>query len=90
MNNILVFMGAIFFPLFYLFGAERKEVFLFSGILSAIAVTAGLAALLNNLFGPGMTVTQIILSSLVVLICAVMAFGLSYLFTVRIYNKKEY
>lgn len=88
--SISLFMGAIFFPLFYLFGAERKEVSLLLAILSAIAVTVGLVALLNLLLGPGMTESRIFLSAFVILSCAVLAFGLSYLITIGIFNRKGY
>ena len=88
--SISLFMGALFFPLFYLFGAERKEVFLLVSILSAIAAVAGLVVLLNRLFGPGMTTAQIILSALVVLICAVLSYAVSYRVTVGVFGRKEY
>lgn len=86
--SISLFMGAIFFPLFYLFGAERKEMSLLVAVLSAIAVIAGMAALLNFLFGPGTTERQIFLSALVILSCAVLAFGLSYLITIGIFSRR--
>lgn len=88
--SISLFMGAMFFPLFYLFGTERKEAFLLVSILSAVAAAAGLAALINYLFGPGMTERQILLSALMIMICAMLAFWLSYLVTVGIFRRKEY
>lgn len=86
--SISLFMGAIFFPLFYLCGEERKEAVLVISILLAVAVAAGLVALLNYLFGPGMSPTEIILSGLVLLACAVLTFGLSFLLTVKIFGRK--
>lgn len=88
--SISFFMDGIFFPLYYLFGTEKKDVSLFVSILSAVAAIVGLIALLNYLFGPGMTERQILLSGLVMLSCAVLVFGLSYLITVGIFSRKEY
>lgn len=89
-TSISLFMGAIFFPLFYLCGDERKEVVLVISILSAIALAAGLVRLVNTLFGPKMPVWQILLSAFAVLICAALTFGLSYVLAVGIFRKKEY
>lgn len=89
-TSISLFMGAVFFPLFYLCGDERKEAVLVISILSAIALAAGLVWLVNALFGPEMPVCQILLSAFAVLICAVLTFGLSYVLTVGIFRKKEY
>lgn len=89
-TSISLFMGAVFFPLFYLCGDERKEAVLVISILSAIALAAGLVWIVNILFGPEMPVWQILLSAFAVLICAAIAFGLSYVLTVGIFSKKEY
>ncbi len=88
--SISFFMGAVFFPLFYLYGFERKEVFLFISIFSAFGAAAGLVALLNYLFGRKMSSSEIVLSAFIILACAVAAFGLSLMLTARIFGKKEY
>ncbi len=48
--GISLFMGAIFFPLFYLGGEERNEVFLVISVLCGIGLVMGLTTLINTLF----------------------------------------
>lgn len=87
--SIDFFMGAVFFPLFYLRGGEGKEASLFISLISAVAAAVGLVYLLNYLFGPEMTSAMIVLSGFIILICAVLILGLSYFLTVGIFTKKE-
>lgn len=87
--GISLFMGAVFFPLFYLGGEERNEVFLVISLLCAVAIIVGLTTLINILF-PNMTTLQLILGGIVILVCAVLAFTLSFLLTVGIFKRKEY
>lgn len=82
--SISLFMGAIFFPLFYLWGAERGEVLLVISLLCALGIDWAIISLINDLpvsilFGLG-----------ILLACSLSAFGLSYLLTVRIFSQKEY
>lgn len=90
--SISLFMGAMFFPLFYLGGAERSDVFLVITLLCAfgidwIAVTVT-NELFNELLGPG--IPTILLGASVLIICSFFAFCVSYPLTVRIFDKKEY
>lgn len=84
-----LFMGAVFFPLLYLGGEERSEVFLMISLFCGIAVVMGLTTLVNVMF-PEVTPVQIMLNKLAVLGCAFLAFISSYPLTVRIFMKKEY
>lgn len=83
--GISLFMGAIFFPLFYLGGEERSEVFLIISLICGIGIIMGLSTLTNNLF-PDMAIG----GGIVILACSALAFGLSYPLTVGIFRKKEY
>lgn len=85
-----LFMGAAFFPLFYLCGEEKKEASLVISILSAIAAAVGLVGLLNYLFGPNMSSLEIVWAAFAILVCAVAVFGLSFMLAVNIFSKKEY
>lgn len=87
--GISLFMGAIFFPLFYLGGEERNEVFLVISLLCSIAIIMGLTTFINTLF-PNMTTLQLILGGMVILVCALLAFALSFTIAVGIFKKKEY
>ncbi len=87
--GISLFMGSIFFPLFYLGGEERNEVFLVVSLLCSIAIIMGLTTFINTLF-PNMTTFQLILGGIMILVCAFLAFAISFPLTVAILKKKEY
>lgn len=89
--SISLFMGAIFFPLFYVGGDEIVEVaFLAISLFSAIGIVMGIASLLNRIFGPKMTVEEIILAACIMMVCSVVVFVLSYPLCMAIFRKKEY
>ncbi|MDO4174909.1 MAG: ABC-2 transporter permease [Eubacteriales bacterium] len=88
--SISLFMGAVFFPLFYLGGEERNEAFLVISLLCGIGIVAVLATAVNMLFGPHMTTLQVIAGGAIILISALLAFLLSYPLTVGIFQKKEF
>lgn len=88
--GISLFMGAIFFPLFFLGGEERSEVFLVVSLLSAVSCIMGLTTLINHLFPAGMTTLQILMSGAGVLVCGILVFTLSCPLTASIFRKKEY
>lgn len=86
--SMSLFMGAMFFPLLYLGGEERSEVFLVIALLCAIAIDFVLVTVLNDLLEPG--ITAILLGAIVMLACSLLAFILSYPLTVSIFKRKEY
>ncbi|MDE6530582.1 MAG: ABC-2 transporter permease [Lachnospiraceae bacterium] len=88
--GISLFMGAIFFPLFYLGGEERNEVFLVISLLCSIGLVMGLSTFVNTLFPAPMSTVQIILGGIIILACALIVFILAYPLTVSLYYKKEY
>lgn len=89
--SISLFMGAIFFPLFYFGGDEIVEVaILIISLFSAIGIVMGIVSLINRVFGPKMTVEEIILGACILIACAAAVFALSYPLCVAIFKKKEY
>ncbi len=88
--GISLFMGAIFFPLFYLGGEERNEVFLVISVLCGIGLVMGLTTLINTLFPASMTTIQVILGGVMILASALLAFVLSCPLTAYVYHKREY
>lgn len=88
--GISLFMGAIFFPLFYLGGEERNEVFLVISLLCSIGLIMGLTTFINTLFPTPMTTTQIILGGVIILASALLVFIFSCPLTAYVYLKKEY
>lgn len=88
--GISLLMGAIFFPLFYLGGEERNEVFLVISLLCSIGIIMGTTTFINTLFPTRMSTIQIILSGIIILVSALFIFIVSCPLTVAIYHKKEY
>ena len=88
--GISLFMGAVFFPLFFWGGEGRNEVFLVISLLCGIGIIMGLTTLINSFFPTGMTTLQIILSGMVILACGILTFTLSCPLTVIVFRKKEY
>lgn len=86
--SISLFMGAIFFPLFYLGGAERSDVFLVITLLCAFAIDLVIVTVINELLEPG--ITTILLGAAALLVCSLLVFSLSYPLTVSIFKRKEY
>lgn len=86
--SISLFAGAFYFPLFYLGGEERSEVFLVISLLCAAGIVLGITSVINFYLDPGLT--TILLGAAVLIVCSLLAFILSYPLTVSIYNKKEY
>lgn len=86
--SINLFMGAFFFPLFYLGGEEKNEVFLVISLLCAIGIILGIVSVINFFLEPGLT--TIVLGTVMLLICSLFAFALSYPLTVGIFKKRDY
>lgn len=86
--SISLFMGAIFFPMFHLGGAERTEVFLIISLLCALGIDYFIVSITNRLLNPG--TNAILLGAFALLVCSLLAFALSYPLTIRIFRKKEY
>lgn len=86
--SISLFAGAFFFPLFYLGGEERSEVFLVISLLCAVGIVLGITSVINFYLDPGLT--TILLGATVLIVCSLLAFILSYPLTVNICSKKEY
>lgn len=89
--SISLFMGAVFFPLFYLGGDEIVEIaFLAISLFSAIGIVMGIVSLLNSIFGPKMTVEEIILGACILMVSSAAVFVAAYPLCVAIFKKKEY
>ena len=86
--SVSIFTGAFFFPLLYLGGEERSDVFLVISLLCGIGTVLGIISLLNLYLAPG--ITTILLSAAVLLFSSLLLFALSYPLSVIIYHKKEY
>lgn len=88
--GISLFMGAIFFPLYFLGGEERSEVILMVSLLGGIGMVMGLTTLVNKWYPGNMTSGQIILSGVFIMICGAAAFAASCPLAAQIFSRKEY
>lgn len=88
--GISLFMGAIFFPLFYMGGDERTEVCFIISLLCSVGLIAALTTLINTLYPAPMTTPQVIFGGAVILATAFVVFALSCPLTAYVYRKREY
>lgn len=86
--SVSLLTGAFFFPLFYLGGEEKSEVSLVISLLCGIGITLGIISILNFYLTPGLA--AVLTGAVVLVICSLLVFALSYPLTVRICKKKEY
>ncbi len=86
--SISLFVGAIFFPLFYAGGEEKGEVFLIISLLCAFGIVYAIISVINNLLEPG--ITSILLGAVILIVSSLLTFALSYPLTASIFKKKEY
>ena len=86
--SISFFLGAVFFPLFYLGGEERSEVFLVISLLSAVGIDLGIVTVIYDFLEPG--IVTILTGAALLIVFSYAAFCLSFLVTVKIFSGKEY
>ncbi len=86
--SVSLLTGAFFFPLFYSGGEEKSEVSLAVSLLCGIGITVGIIRILNLYLTPGLA--AVLIGAVVLIICSLLVFALSYPLTVSIYKKKEY
>ncbi len=86
--SVSLLTGAFFFPLFYSCGEEKSEVSLVISLLCGIGITLEIISILNLYLTPGLA--AVLIGAIVLIICSLLVFTLSYPLTVNIYKKKEY
>lgn len=86
--SMSLFMGAVFFPLFYLNGEEKGSIFFGLSLLCAFLADYAIISLINYFIEPG--VHNLLLGILALLGCSATAFVLSYPLTVSIFKHRQY
>lgn len=86
--SMSLFTGAIFFPMFYLGGEERSEVFLVIALLSAFGLDLVITTVINILLDPGIMAAM--LGAAALLVSSLLAFVLSCPLSAAIFKKREY
>lgn len=86
--SMSLFMGAVFFPLFYLVGEDRSEVLLIISLLCAFCINFVIISIMNDLLDPG--IIAVLAGNAVIISSSIFMFALSYWLTVEIFKRKEY
>lgn len=87
---VSLFVGAIFFPMYFLGGEERSTVIMIVSLLGGIGIFMGLTTLVNKVYPGNMTARQIALSGIFMVACSAAAFAVSCPLTVWMFRRKEY
>ena len=84
-------MGAISYPMFYFWGAERMEAILAIGMLGSVGIALGLTWIVNLMVGFGQVDdVQYYMSMAFIVAVTLAALALSFALSVMIFRKKEY
>ena len=84
-------MGAISYPMFYFWGAERMEAILAIGMLGSVGIALGLTWIVNLMVGFGQVDDfQYYMSMAFIVAVTLAALALSFALSVMIFRKKEY
>lgn len=86
---ISLLLGAIFFPLYYLVGTDKKEAIATTSMLFTIMIFGGLIGLSNYFFAP-MSPMQLTVTAILLAVISLCIYLLSYPLTVKIFRRKEY
>ena len=87
---IALMMGAISYPLYYLWGSERAELILAVGILGSAGVILALTGLANYLSDGPVTDAEYYMNLIVDMVITSVMYGTSYILSIRLFQKKEY
>lgn len=87
-GGISLFMGAVFFPLYYAGGDERSEVFLVISLICGVGMMMGLSSLTDMLFPSPATTGQVVISGIMILACGLLIYLLSCVLTIGIFKKR--
>lgn len=88
--SVSLLMNAIFFPLHYLGDGEKSEAFLIISLFCAIGIVMGGISFLNWIFGSNITIFQLLIGIVIIIVCAVMSFIISFPLTILAFKRKEY
>lgn len=89
---LALFIGAISYPMFYLWDAEGSEAIIAISVIVSIGITMGLSWVINvmNGFSNQITDVKYYISLIFILAVAIVTFILSFILTVVIFKIKEY
>jgi hypothetical protein len=88
--GVALLMGTIFYPMVYLFGADKSEITMIISLLGAIGITVGVMWLFNAAYDfKPVTDYVFYINMAIYLVIAIASFVLSYFLTVLIFRRTE-
>lgn len=87
---LALFVGSIFYPLYYFLGVEKIEITAIISLVISVAIIVGISLLINILLHGDVSDTTYYISLIVILIITCLTFACSYLLSAFIYKKKEF
>lgn len=88
---LAIFIGAIFYPLYYYLGAEKIEIIAIISLAVSVVIIAGISILINILVSDnGVSDTTYYISLLAIVGITVVAFVCSYFLSRCVFQAKEY
>lgn len=88
---IVLFAGALIYPLLYIFGAEKSDAIVLSGGIVGLIIFFGLRSLMKDFVEQlSIQFNPYIFLSIIFILLGFIIFILSYFVAVNIYHKKEF
>ena len=87
---LAILIGAISYPLYYLWGAEKTEVILVIGVIGSIGIVFILTMLVNTFSDGNVSDTLYYISLVIVTAVTIIAYVSSYFISKFIFQKREY
>ena len=85
-----LFVGSIFYPLYYFLGVEKIEITAIISLVISVAIIVGISLLINIWLHGDVSDTTYYISLIVILIITCLSFVCSYLLSAFLYKKKEF
>ena len=86
-----MFIGSVFYPLYYFLGAEKTEITAILSAITSVAILVGISVFINILLGnKDVSDTTYYISLIMILSVTCVAFIGSYFLSAFIFQKKEY
>ena len=87
---LAILIGAISYPLYYLWGAEKTEVILVISVIGSIGIVFALTMLVNTFSDGNVSDTLYYISLVIVTAVTIIAYVSSYFISKCIFQKREY
>lgn len=87
---LALFIGSLFYPLYYFLGAEKIEITAIISLIISVAIVGGISFLINILVGRDVSDTTYYINLIVIIMITYISFVCSYLLSAFIFYTKEF